>query len=89
MGCGDPHRTPCAEVRAFVYVYLDGEIDETHRVEVWAHLQECHPCAQEYSAEELLKERVGRSCRCDATPVHLRTRIISEIQRISVTYRSQ
>ena len=88
MSCGHPHATACTEVLALVYVYIDNEMDETHRLEVHAHLQECDPCAVEYAAEEQLKARVGQSCRCDAPPIALRARIVSEIQRISITYRT-
>ena len=89
MSCGNPHATACAEVLALVYVYIDGEIDETHRVEVWTHLQECPPCSSEYEAEVRLKARVGESCRCEPPPMHLRARIMTEIQRISITYRAE
>jgi anti-sigma factor (TIGR02949 family) len=89
MSCGNPHATACAEVLAFVYVYIDEEIDETHRVEVWTHLQECPPCSREYEAEVRLKARVGQCCRMQPAPVELRSRIVSEIQRISISYRAE
>jgi mycothiol system anti-sigma-R factor len=88
MSCGNPHATECHEVLALVYVYIDDEIDEGHRVEVTAHLTECPPCSQEYAAERLMKARVCSSCGCEDAPTELRTRIVTEIQRITVTYRS-
>ncbi len=87
MSCGNPHATACAEVLALVYVYIDGEIDEAHRVEVWTHLQECSPCSSEYEAETRMKARVSASCGCEEPPAALRMRIMTEIQRISVSYR--
>jgi len=87
MSCGNPHPTACAEVLALVYVYIDGEIDESHRVEVWTHLLECSPCSSEYEAETRMKARVGSSCGCEPPPAGLRMRIMTEIQRISVSYR--
>jgi len=87
MSCGNPHQTACAEVLALVYVYMDGEIDESHRVEVWTHLQECPPCSQEYEVETRLKARIGQSCGCEPSPAHLRARIVSQIRSISITYR--
>ncbi|MSV75086.1 MAG: mycothiol system anti-sigma-R factor, partial [Actinobacteria bacterium] len=34
MSCGNPHATPCTEVLSLLYVYIDEEIDEVHRIEV-------------------------------------------------------
>lgn len=86
MSCGNPHATPCTEVRALVYVFLDGEIDEVHRVEVTTHLQECPPCERIFTRELVIKTRVRDACG-EAAPDVLRTRVIASIQRISIAYR--
>lgn len=62
MSCGKPHETPCTEVISLTYVYIDGEIDEVHHLEVTRHLAECPPCSDLYAAEVLIKSMVKRSC---------------------------
>ncbi len=83
MSCGNPHATPCAEVRALVYVYLDGEIDEHHRLEVITHLSECPPCEGVFVRERVVKERVRRACSDNGVPESLRVRIVTTIRQIS------
>ena len=87
MSCGNPHATPCPEVLSLVYDYLDGEIDDERRAEVRAHLEECPPCLQQYSLEQMVKALVHRSCCQDTAPTELRVRVIARIQEIRVTYR--
>lgn len=84
MSCGNPHATPCAEVRALVYVYLDGEIDEHHRVEIVTHLQECPPCEGVYVRERVVKDRVRQACCGGDVPDTLRVRIVTTIRQISL-----
>ena len=43
MSCGNHHDVPCVEVLSLMWVYIDNEIDDSHRVEVTVHLQECPP----------------------------------------------
>lgn len=88
MSCGNPHATPCAEVRALVYVYLDGEIDEAHRIEVTAHLQECTPCEGIFARELVIKTRVREAHGAGSAPEALRTRVVAAIQQISIAYRN-
>ena len=87
MSCGNPHATPCTEVRALVYVFLDGEIDEHHRLEVVAHLQECPPCEGMFAHELAVKDRVRSACGCGEAPEQVRLRIVTTIRQISVAFR--
>lgn len=87
MSCGNPHATPCAEVRALVYVYLDGEVDEVHRLEVVTHLGECPPCETIFVREQVIKQRVRTACAPQAAPDELRTRIVTSIREVSVEFR--
>ena len=87
MSCGHPHATPCTEILALVYVYIDNEIDERHRLEVTTHLGECPPCEQVFAREIAVKTRVRTAFATTAAPDEVRARIVASIQQISVTYR--
>ena len=87
MSCGNPHATPCTEVLSLLYVYIDEEIDEVHRIEVSAHLGECPPCVEHFTVERRLKERVREACQAEPVPEQVRSRIIASIQQVSITYR--
>ncbi|GDX31687.1 hypothetical protein LBMAG15_06210 [Actinomycetes bacterium] len=87
MSCGKPHETPCTEVISLTYVYIDGEIDEVHHLEVTRHLAECPPCSDLYAAEVLIKSMVKRSCSGAQITDDRRARIVAELHQISVTYR--
>jgi len=80
MSCGNHHDTPCVEVLSLMWVYLDQEIDEGHRIEITVHLQECPPCADHFTAEQLVQARLRRCCKEAATPQELRTSILAQIQ---------
>ncbi|CAB4869005.1 MAG: mycothiol system anti-sigma-R factor [Actinobacteria bacterium] len=87
MSCGNPHQTPCTEVLSLITVYVDGEIDEVHQIEVTAHLHECPPCGDQFAVELRVKERVREACRCEPVPERLRSRIVAEIHQVSISYR--
>src|SRR5207244_11688222 len=50
----------CAEVRKFVRLYLDSELDTEHSFEVERHLESCPECAGLFEAETKFDERLGR-----------------------------
>lgn len=67
MSCGNAHATPCSEVLNFVPLLIDGEIEETSRIQNFeVHFQECSPCREEMEHErrmhQLLHEVLTRSC---------------------------
>jgi mycothiol system anti-sigma-R factor len=80
MSCGNPHETPCTEVLARVYSYLDGELDQGGCAEVREHLDECGPCLREYGLEEAVKKLVNRHCGCEPVPGDLRAKVMERIQ---------
>ncbi|GLW62377.1 anti-sigma factor RsrA [Actinomadura rubrobrunea] len=82
MSCGDHHETPCSEVLARVYAYLDGELDQQGCGEVKQHLDECGPCLREYGLEEAVKKLVGKSCGCEPVPADLRAKVMSRIEQL-------
>ncbi|MCP2340102.1 mycothiol system anti-sigma-R factor [Actinomadura rupiterrae] len=82
MSCGDHHETPCSEVLARVYTYLDGELDEGGCGEVQEHLHECGPCLREYGLEEAVKKIVKKGCECESAPEDLRAKVLGRIEQI-------
>ncbi len=84
MSCGKPHETPCSEVLARVYSYIDGELDDANCAEVRQHLDECGPCLREYGLEEVVKKLVHRHCGSDLVPGDLRSRVLIRIQQVRV-----
>ncbi len=79
MSCGNPHETPCDDVLASVFDYLDGEIDHEAKLRIRAHLDECGPCLKEYGLEEAIKVIVRRSCSHEDVPVDLRDKVLAKI----------
>ena len=74
---------PKADCRAFLarlYVYLDGEIDESSRADIDRHLEECTGCEQQLVFERDLKAIVRRKCSEQPSEV-LIERLRVEIRR--------
>jgi mycothiol system anti-sigma-R factor len=84
MSCGEPHDVDCVEVIEQVYLYLDGEIDETHRVEVREHLDDCGPCLRQYGIEQEVKALVARSCGGDSAPDELKIRLRAKLAEVRI-----
>ena len=82
MSCGKPHETPCSEVLAGLYTYLDGEIDEHTSGDIRQHLDECGPCLREFGLEEAVKRLVARHCGCDPAPSELRSKVLVRIRQV-------
>src|SRR6266705_2172500 len=59
----------CAEVRKFVRLYLDSELDAKNSFEVEQHLESCVECTGLFEAEKKFDERLGRFLRSDQ-PTH-------------------
>ena len=84
MSCGKPHETPCTEVLAELYAYLDQELDSPWRTKIAQHLDECGPCLREYGLEEVVKNLVHKYCGYDAVPRELRAKVMARIQEVRV-----
>lgn len=84
MSCGNPHETPCSEVLARVYDYIDGELDVSNCAEIRQHLDECGPCLREYGLEEVVKRLVHKHCGHDLVPSDLRSRVLTRIHEVRV-----
>jgi putative zinc finger protein len=53
----------CADVRKFVRLYLDSELDAKNSFEVEQHLESCVECAGLFEAEKRFDDRLGRFLR--------------------------
>jgi mycothiol system anti-sigma-R factor len=84
MSCGKPHETDCSEVLAEVWLYLDQECDCHRRELLQRHLDECHPCLEQYGIEEQLKALLARKCGGEQAPVELRQRLRDSIESLIV-----
>ena len=84
MSCGNPHETPCSEVLARVYNYLDGEVGSKDLSKIRQHLDECGPCLREYGLEEVVKKLVHKHCGSEQVPGDLRARVLTRIQQVRV-----
>ena len=88
MSCGNPHDVDCTEVIRQVYLYLDGEIDDSARHEVRDHLDECGPCLREFGIEQEVKALVARCCGNDAAPEDLKQRLRLKLAEVRVEITS-
>ncbi|MFI9012188.1 mycothiol system anti-sigma-R factor [Actinosynnema sp. NPDC053489] len=75
MSCGEHHETDCSEVLSEVYLFLDHECDENRKQLLQTHLEECHPCLEQYGIEEHLKALLARKCGGEHAPEELRRRL--------------
>lgn len=75
----------CDKVLRDVWLFLDNEMDPDARAAVVKHLDDCSPCLEEAGIEEKLKKLVHRGCHGERAPEHLRTRLASAIESITVT----
>jgi anti-sigma factor RsiW len=69
----------CAEVRKFVRLYLDSELDAEHSFEIEQHLESCPECAGLFEAEKKFDERLGRFLRSGPAKRALWEKIESQI----------
>jgi mycothiol system anti-sigma-R factor len=86
VSCGNPHETPCTEVLAEVFLFLDNECDPQHRSRIEQHLDECNPCLRKYGIEDEVKELVHRKCGGDRAPDSLKARVRIRLTELVVEY---
>ena len=82
MSCGKPHETPCSEVLAELYAYLDEELDPSASAKIHQHLDECGPCLREYGLEEVVKKLVHKHCGHEQVPADLRQKVLTRIEAV-------
>ena len=64
----------CDDALAELYLFLDGELDDSARVRIESHLRQCSPCLEAFDFEAELRRIVADRCR-DRVPDELRARI--------------
>jgi mycothiol system anti-sigma-R factor len=84
MSCGKPHETPCSEVLARMYEFIDNELAEADCVKIRQHLDECWRCLEEYGLDEAVKAVVRRACGWDRPPSDLRAKVMLRIRQVRV-----
>ncbi|QVQ54114.1 mycothiol system anti-sigma-R factor [Spiractinospora alimapuensis] len=89
MSCEGPSDTPCSEVLAKVYAYLDGELEEGGCAEIREHLDQCEPCLREYGLDEAVKRLVARCCGRDPVPPGLRDKVLTRLASAEVEERGR
>lgn len=59
----------CEESLAYLYTFIDGEVDDTELVgRIEQHLEDCPPCGASFSFEERLKVVVRRKLQEEVPP---------------------
>ncbi len=84
MSCGNPHDVDCVEVIRQVYLYLDGEIDDSSKAEVRSHLDECGPCLRQFGIEQEVKALVARCCGGEVAPDGLKERLRIKLDEVRI-----
>ena len=87
MSCGRPHETPCDEVLARLYDFLDSELDTASSQQIQQHLEECAPCLAQAALDRMVKTLVARSCCSEPAPEQVRLRVVQRISEVRITYR--
>lgn len=74
----DCHDADCNDALHTLYEYLDGELDESRRGAIQAHLDKCGPCLDAFDFEGELRKVIAERCR-DRVPDTLRARIADQL----------
>jgi mycothiol system anti-sigma-R factor len=53
----------CEELESFLYVYLDGELEPSEKVELERHLARCPPCAQKAHLECAFRDNLHKKAK--------------------------
>ncbi len=78
----------CAEVRRFVWLYLDSELDSKDSFEVEQHLESCAECAGLFEAEKKFDERLSGFSREGSRTASLWRQIESQIESVRPIFRT-
>ena len=70
----------CLDALRRLYTYLDGELDDTRRLAIQRHLDECPPCLGAFDFEAELRVVIASKCR-EQVPNSLQTRISQVFQQ--------
>jgi mycothiol system anti-sigma-R factor len=79
---------PCQRVLTELCAFVDKELELPRERQIHEHLETCVPCQGEFQAQAFVKGLVGRSCRCEPAPSHLRVAIVTMISQVSIVYEA-
>ncbi len=68
----------CDDALTELYRFLDGELDETVRVHIEAHLNGCSTCLEAFDFELELRKVIRNRCQ-DRVPDELRDKVLRAI----------
>lgn len=93
MSCGNPHELPCNEVLHSLVLFIDHEIEDQNQVhQIEVHFQECPPCQQELTQEQLVLEKLrsllSESCAEEA-PDSLHEKILNQTTHLAQQMQAQ
>lgn len=71
----------CDEILQRVYPFLDHELDAATAAAIWAHVEGCEHCMDDFDAALAVKNLVNRCCRAEQAPPQLRVTILTSITR--------
>ncbi len=71
----------CREAVDLLYLYLDGELGEEHRITIRRHLVDCPPCYSAFDFESELRVVIAHKAR-EQVPDHLRRRVADAIAQL-------
>ncbi len=75
---GHDHDAGCRDAVEALYEYLDGELDDTKRSRIQAHLDGCGSCFEAYDFEAELRLVVKARCE-EPMPDALKSRILEAL----------
>ena len=75
---GHDHEAGCRDAVEALYEYLDGELTETKRDRIQAHLDGCGSCFEAYDFEAELRLVVKARCE-ESVPQSLKDRILEQL----------
>lgn len=75
----------CKEASQFLYALADGELADTDRALVQAHVDACAGCRRRVEAQRLLKTRIREAVIGEPAPATLRSALTAALTRADVT----
>ncbi|GAC1656669.1 MAG: hypothetical protein NVS4B3_22540 [Gemmatimonadaceae bacterium] len=82
------HAVDCLGAMKELWDYLDGEVTETRRQAIRAHLERCAPCFEHSEFEQHFLDALAASRNCKCAPARLRDRIIRALEEAGYCRRS-
>jgi mycothiol system anti-sigma-R factor len=70
----------CEEVQKFVYIYLDGEMEDAERREMMAHISACAACTRAIETERAVLKTVRARVENEKVPEWFRGRVESALR---------